>query len=356
MRIIGKIIAVNAALIAVLLVVAELIFGSWITGPEYSVLNIPRNTVRHFDVSELYPGYSLITYTRDEHGLRGKYKTPKDIDVVVMGGSTTNEIFVPDGETWVDWLSKGFAMAGKPLTIVNAAVDGQSSLGHIRAIDLWFPNIPGLKPRYVLIYVGINDQAVSDKNISKFDEMKSPDPLRRFRYYLMNHSVLYNRFRQIRGMFVAQRTRLIHGAYKTAKMEWKPVTVVPGSETQGIPEPVLAAYRSRLSVLAQKIREDMAAEPVFITQKRGEYKVMQGQLFVRAEKSQKPSSAQAMWNMQSINRATLEICAKMKLTCVDLAREISFQDGDFYDQIHTSPSGSRRIGEFIYQKLKNKLK
>jgi len=26
-----------------LLVVAELIFGSWITGPEYSVLNIPAD-------------------------------------------------------------------------------------------------------------------------------------------------------------------------------------------------------------------------------------------------------------------------------------------------------------------------
>ena len=92
MKKIWKIIAVNSALIAAVLIVAELIFGSWIFGPDYGVLNIPRNTVRYFDISGLYPANDLATYTRDRYGLRGKYDKPGDIDVLVMGGSTTNEI------------------------------------------------------------------------------------------------------------------------------------------------------------------------------------------------------------------------------------------------------------------------
>ena len=110
MQKIGKIIAVNGALLAVILIIAELIFGTWITGPDYSVLNIPRNTVRYFDVSDIYPWKnSPVTYTRDEHGLRGKDKTPTDIDVRVMGGSTTDDIYITAGETWLDGLAKSFA-------------------------------------------------------------------------------------------------------------------------------------------------------------------------------------------------------------------------------------------------------
>ena len=100
----------------------------------------------------------------------------------------------------------------------------------------------------------------------------------------------------------------------------------------------------------------MGSQPVFITQKRGDYRFQGEKLFVLSEKDSSPRSAQAFYNIQSLNRITLEICAEMEMTCVDLAGGISFQEGDFYDQIHTSPAGSRRIGEFLYQKLKGKLK
>ncbi|NQU61435.1 MAG: SGNH/GDSL hydrolase family protein [Rhodospirillales bacterium] len=350
-----KIIAVNGGFIFTGLVVAELIFGSWIFGPDYSVLNIPRNTTRHFDVSEVYPSDGLVTYTRDEHGLRGKYGKPADIDVLVMGGSTTNEPYVSDGETWVDWLSKGFADAGTPLTIVNAAVDGQSTVGHIRAIDLWFPNIPGLKPRYVLFYVGINDRAVTEDKISRYDEMKSPDPVRRFRYYFLNNSVLYNRFRQIRGMFVAQRTRLIHGAYKTANLIWRPAILITDKKTEMVPPGRLKAYENRLRVLARKIKEDMRAEPIFITQRSGIYKIENGQILARSSKEAEAPSTGSYLRLMEYNRATLSVCRELGLTCVDLASEITFEDGDFYDHIHTSPTGSKRIGEFLYPKLKDVL-
>ncbi len=39
----GRIIGINAGLIVIVLVVAELIFGNWFFGPSYSILNVPRN-------------------------------------------------------------------------------------------------------------------------------------------------------------------------------------------------------------------------------------------------------------------------------------------------------------------------
>ena len=42
----------------------------------------------------------VITYKRDPHGLRGAYRgNPAVIDVLVMGGSTTDERFLHNRET-----------------------------------------------------------------------------------------------------------------------------------------------------------------------------------------------------------------------------------------------------------------
>lgn len=354
MRRLVKIVAVNGALVFAVLVAAELIFGSWIWGPAYSVLNIPRNTVRHFDVSQLYRRDGPITYTRDRHGLRGAYPVPDAIDILVMGGSTTDEIYISDGETWVDQLRQAFAEAGQPLVIVNAAIDGQSTVGHLRAIDLWFPNIPGLRARYVLIYVGINDMAVNETAVTQYDEMKSPEPLRRFRHYLMNNSVSYNRFRQLRGAFAAERMRFVHGARDTARMAWQPVTFfVDDAALARALEPRLEAFAGRLRALAGKIKGEMKAEPVFVSQERGDHKLVDGKLWVRAEKGAAAPSDEAYRTLAHFNRTTLRVCADLKLVCVDLAGGIAYEDGDFYDAIHTTPAGSRRIGRFLHQRLRS---
>lgn len=352
-----KTVAVNGALILAVVAAAELIFGSWIWGPDYSVLNIPRNTVRHFDVSRLYPGHGPAIYTRDQHGLRGAYPDPGKIDILVMGGSTADEIYVSDGLTWVDQLRQAFAAAGRPLVVVNAAIDGQSSVGHIRAIDLWFPNIPGLKTRYVLFYIGINDVAVSPKGISQYDAMKSPEPLRRFRYYLMNNSVFYNKFRQVRGMFTAWRMSLLHGALQPAKTEWRPATAGPDeAELAKKLEPRLKSYAERLRTLVRKVRTEMKAEPIFVTQKRGDYKIADGRLLARVDKGAPPAADEAYRTLRAFNRETVDMGAELNVFTIDLATALDFQEGDFYDHIHTTPSGSRRIGRFIFEGLKERMR
>ena len=102
---------INFLLTLLVVLVAELIFGNWIFGPKYSVLNIPRNENRRFDVSKMM-GPTTISYTRDKHGLRGDYSgDPKSIDVLVIGGSTTDEQFIDNAATWCDnWRSNFMIM------------------------------------------------------------------------------------------------------------------------------------------------------------------------------------------------------------------------------------------------------
>jgi len=157
----AKVVSVNLALLAAVLLAAEIIFGTWMFGPKYGFLNIPRNTVRQFDVSSLYPGGGIITYSRDRHGFRGPYADVSKIDLLVMGGSTTNELYMDDSKTWSARLAHRFAGAGNPKTVVNAGLEGQSTVGHLKNFDVWFPKAQFAKRRHGLV-IAASRQALGD--------------------------------------------------------------------------------------------------------------------------------------------------------------------------------------------------
>ena len=360
MQRISRVISINLGLIIGALVLAEIVFGDWISGQSYSVLNIPRNETRYFDVSEFIKPGKIVVYTRDQNGLRGDYgSNPANIDVLVIGGSTTNERFLDDRETWVAQLQKKFKAAGHDLVVTNAAIDGQSTRGHIKAFDLWLTKILNLKPQYVIGYLGINDVVVGTR-IHKFDEMQSPDVSRQMRQYLMNHSVFYNQFRRIRGSFEARRTRLMHGANAQITGVWMPVSEWTDPEIlRSNISQKLDDYRRRLQVLSSKIKK-MGAEPIYVTQRRGDYRFVNGELETLVQEDQVTEefvpSDESLVLMSLFNEATLAFCRERKLYCIDLAENIDLNSSDFYDAVHTLPSGSAKIADYIFTHFTQYLK
>ena len=154
-------VAINLGMILFVLFAAEVVFGGWVFGPNYGSLIIPKDFQRRFDTANLYAGGGIIYYKRDGYGLRGEYDDPSKIDILALGGSTTNERFIDESQTWTAVLGQEFRRHGQEVVVVNAGVGGQSTIGHIKNFELWFPMIPDLKARYVLVYVGINDLPVA---------------------------------------------------------------------------------------------------------------------------------------------------------------------------------------------------
>ena len=152
-----RLVLVNVALLAVALVILELAFGSWVRPNRINRLNLVRDRTMRYDASALYPAPNSVTYTRDAFGFRGSYDSPGEIDILTIGGSATDQRFITDGATWQDVIAREFAAEGKRVSVVNAGVDGQSTYGHIKDFEWWFPNVPGLKAKYVLFYIGAND-------------------------------------------------------------------------------------------------------------------------------------------------------------------------------------------------------
>jgi lysophospholipase L1-like esterase len=337
-----RVLGINAAILLAGLVLAELIFGSWLFGPSWGTMNIPRDVNRVFDVSGLYGGPKDAVYSRDRWGLRGAYADPGAIDILTIGGSTTDQRFIGDGQTWQDYLSRD--LGGK--VVVNAGIDGQSTLGHLHAFDRWLSQIPGLKPRTVLAYIGVNDAHLQGQQ--QWDGMESPSLQRRIERYVSNHSILVQVAVTIQGNLKARKAHVVHGGTEVARGPWVSGQA-PALDSAADPS-LLEAYQQRVTALIARIRA-MGAQPIIVTQSRSDYRVDgTGQPLGRSVGGQAIDFG--AWAMQTaFNRRAMAACTQAGAVCLDLGSELTFEDGDFYDWVHTTPAGNRRIAAYLSQHL-----
>ncbi len=47
----------------------------------------------------------------------------------------------------------------------------------------------------------------------------------------------------------------------------------------------------------------------------------------------------------------MKACREKKAICLDLSAELEFKDGDFFDDVHTAPQGSAKIGIYVAEKI-----
>ena len=337
--------AVNLLLLMALLVPVELWFGRWLNGPgAISMLDANPGRVE-IRSSPLYPPGTRITNSRNQYGFRGGPADPARIDVLVLGGSTTAERYIDDNDTWTAQLETGLHQSGCPLNIANAGVDGYSTVGHIASFDGWFDRVPGLKPRFMLVYVGINDAAVNPKAAWYEDSVRYKSRWRQIEHYLASRSALHRLYGSLRGWWQARQNQLFHDEVPiTASTLWEPASLPQNFAASVAPK--LEAYRQRLGGLTRRIR-DSGAQPIYITQKRmdGRWVDGRGQQIVGSDGIRNTAIVEA------INQATLGFCRDTGETCVDLAATIEFAPSEFADAIHTNPAGSAHIGRFLVAAL-----
>ena len=343
-----KLVLFNLGLLLGGLLLAELCFGSWFSSQNYGALNLPRNVKRVFDVSHIYPQKEMAVYSRDSHGLRGEYKSPAEIDILTIGGSTTDQRYIGDGFTLQDQLEANFTKNGKNTTIVNAGVDGQTTIGNLALFDLWFPKIPSLKPRYILVYTGIND--VFADEVAKHDAMLSPSLSRQVEQYFRNNSALFRAYNIIKGMIKAERAGLVHGKHKEEADNWVllPKNYIFSSEVIAY-ESRAQAFGERVEKLIKKIR-DFGAEAIIVSQARSEYRLVADGVMVPLAKNGNPN-ADTYGILRSFNQESMLVCRNAKAICIDLGNEINLGEGDYYDHVHNTPRGAAKIGQYLYEKL-----
>jgi hypothetical protein len=360
-----RIAAWNVLLIAIAVGAAELAFGGWLDSvrdPALWRLSIYRNVAWTFSAERIYGRTEPVLYRRDRYGLRGDFGSPDRVNILAIGGSTTDERYLSEGETWTDTLARCLNGAGRTARIANAGVSGQSTRGHIRNFEVWLNRVPGLRPRHVVAYIGVNERLLDERaredDAERYQETDLPLWLERAKL----RSALYAVYRLISGNLVAWRAGIHHVRAASAERietaaadidrRWREaasssLAVDSGEHARRLSAAKaghggeLAAYAGRLARLADAIR-GFGAEPVFVTQTDAGFRLEDG--VVRGDLGR-------YFTQRAFNDTTMEFCAKSGLRCLDLGRDFAAVDGDFYDMVHVTPQGSKKAGEMICRGL-----
>lgn len=358
-----NVIIINILLLSVFVIVLELIFGSWISNEPalYNFIRFRNLNIVHNN-ADLPGQQKQVVYKRDRYGFRGLDGDPKDVFILTVGGSTTDQRYINDGLTFQDRLQANFLRNARVVDVVNAGIDGQSTFGHLLNFPYWFQKIPGLQPKYVLFYVGINDfynfskREVYDKLYEKIGVQ--------LLLYIKDRSAFYSTARIVRSMIWAPQ--VAHSFDSSPQLMNPDAYTTDRSYKTYLNEAVersLANLETRIENLALLARQ-MGAVPIFVTQRSRLWHVKDGRLIgvVGWSPDEFSPALEGFVNMTGVDRyhlerlqaaAILNACGKVEGICIDLAGEIRLDPSiDFYDGFHTTPAGSARIGDYLYEKLK----
>lgn len=342
--------AVNVGLVALLMVPVELILGNWIRPfglRDLRRFSIPSAVSYTFDPTLLYPADTHVaTYTRNELGLRGATYSLPAIDVVTVGGSTTDQRYLDDAWTWQAVAERELANAGRPLRFTNAGVDGQSTVGHEFNFKNWFPLLDGLHPRIVLFYVGINDVLrVQDRD--QYDRSVDVSTWR-------TKSALFQVFKALRGNLRARDAGVTHGRSLPGPEEFTDQGLLTDAERRELAAVVTGNFQMHLETL-QKHVGAWSAVPIFVTQTaygwnadRQPPRGRRAQIRIHGLTT---NFADVAFIHQSLNRGLMEYCGAHGITCFDLAADVAFVSADYYDPLHNSLAGAEKIGRYLASRI-----
>jgi hypothetical protein len=323
----------------------------WVVASNLNRLNLLKDCVRQSDVSHLYNDPNpIIRYSRDKYGLRGTHDRPGSIDILTVGGSTTDQRYIRDGETWQDVLQDRFARTGVTVVVGNAGVDGQSTYGHIKNFKWWFPHIPDLKPGYILFYVGLNDFYMEDGY--SHDQIVSEE--QNLTQKLKDNSAVWHMIRTLRGAYkamIVDKTR--HVAVDFSKVHWTRDSI---QKDYSVMDRRLSEYETRLRALADMTHR-IGAKPIFVSQPSRKYRItpegLMGDSSVSFYDGHKYNGVDYYHMMRKIDGVTKAIAMEKACVFVDLAIHTGWVDTDFYDFAHMTPKGAEKTGELLWGALKN---
>lgn len=328
----------NILFVLIIILLFELIFGNWLKNRNLSNLFIPVNKKKIIYEIPYKSGYPIL-YTTDKNGFRANNHKLKSIELLVVGGSTTEEKLTDDNKIWTKILEKNSYKK-----VLNAGVGGQTSFGHVRMFEIWFSKFDDLKPKYILFYIGINDalfmiEKIKSNNLEKLSDGRVFNSINRDNLIHLNYlNKLYQQFKNNSAVY--QLTNIIKGNYISYKYKinygkTKFINTNSNNDDKFILSnneiEMIDIYGEKYLENLNKLLEysnNINSKAIFITQ----------------------TISKDHWlykHLLKINSFTKLFCQNKKLFCIDLANEINLNIDDFYDGIHTNPSGSEKVATFL---------
>tara|TARA_Y100000816_G_C26028074_1_gene538040 strand:+ start:82 stop:1137 length:1056 start_codon:yes stop_codon:yes gene_type:complete len=341
-----KIYFYNLLFFLLALITIELFFGYWFDKDNFGPY-LREHRMKKVEYSLQYDGQIFDhTYKRNYHGFRGEEINPKNINAIIIGGSTTDERYKPEEQTITEYLNKKIKQKRINLKIINAGIEGQTTLGHIFNFEVWFPKLKEFQPNYIIFYIGINDFLTPVENLGNLKtrdgHIVNPSFKEKIMDNLKSRSIFYDLLRKTKHKYYSSdKPRVVYDFdHSRTKLFWgkkfKFLSYSEALKLYDIDELIfknkekIDYYLKNVDILYEESKK-LGAKPIFINQldSEGHYKK---ELF-------------------SLNYALIDHCKKKKYNCIDLAKKLIGKKEYWWDGMHTTAKGSSVIADLIFPEL-----
>ena len=337
-----KILSINILVALTTLSLIEIFFGHWFDKNNLGPY-VREHRLRKATYIVNYEGKQIeFIYKRNYYAFRGEDVPLKDISAVIMGGSTTDERYKPDKHTITEILNQKLSATNNKIKIFNAGIEGQSTRGHLSNLKYWFPRLKDFKPKYIIYYIGINDQYADQELRNEFQDgtILSDTKYERILDNIKSRSLLYDLARKTKHKYYKSEKKLLYDfdegikKYKSSNVKFLGYKKFKNNNNVSS---VLTKHKSLTDVYISRIDRlyletmKINAVPIFINQ-------------LTAEGFN--NSGLAALNLSLINH-----CKIKKYKCIDVASKLDGKFDFWWDGIHTTPKGSKEIANIIAPEL-----
>jgi len=313
------------------------------------------------------------TFRIGSHGLRARELTPSDERrVLAVGGSTTECLYLDQGETWPALLEERL---GPGAWVANAGVSGRLTRDHVVQMEHLLPALPPLEG--VVMLVGVNDLMLVLGKGDAYDPRGLDAPGARERTLPRAFEVLPRELDPVgfprstelwRRVLAPLKARLSPPQAQDDAAEiyttWRRHRREASRWIDELPDlaPALDEYERNVRAMASLCRE-AGARALFVTQPClwsadptpeqealfwmggvGDYQKTPGAAYYTA-----PALARGL---AAFNERLRLVCAELGVDCLDLAALIPPDDAAFYDDVHFNEEGARRVASAIADVLR----
>ena len=349
-----KIILINILVFFILIIFFEITFGY--------ILNKKNNLDCHYllckrifryetNLHKNISNYQII-YQRDNFGFRNRHKDFNNIDILVIGGSTTDERYLKDQHTWTNQLQTMLSnYYNLDINVVNSGIDGQSTFGHLWNFENWYSKIKNFSPNYIFFYIGINEGLYlpdlygsknQEINFDNKQDISNFSISNKIKFFIKkNNSIIYKIYTAVNDFFKNDLYVVGH-SNKRIKNNYE----VPNKKFE-IDEEAKKLFLNNLNSLYKHSKE-IGSIPVFITQKTLRGKKINNQIFSINEYD-------FFSYEKNISDIIINFCESTKLYCINLNKNFNLKTNYTYDLVHFSPQGSKELSKFLFNNLKDKI-
>ena len=303
--------------------------------------------VRATDLPGMPAGLHHIT--TDEKGFRVNprvdYRAKRGLLIFAIGGSTMEEIVLDDESTWTHLVQEGIAKRGKSVEVVNTGVSGLRAANHLATLKV----VARLEPDLIIFLIGANDWVKQIKDRFEHNFWK-PVSLRDSALGLiLDGAVISPLRRRITGRTSSDQTNVIdglEGLMRSGQLSLhRPVTHAFR------PTEVAADYAATLREISRLCKENRLT-CLFMTQPNAYSEATPADL--RSRFWMTPPWAtytldfESMTHIASLYNGFLKsFAAQEGHPLCDLAPGIEPFPKFFYDDLHFTDEGARRVADLV---------